>query len=278
METQYPLILNLPSSLSAPDAKTTLAVFTYALNGINTATRALIDHVIEHPWLYGITAALIIGGVLFIMVPVLVGFGPLGPISGEPPDSCRFRFRPITNQYEIGSWAALWQSWIGNVVKGSLFAILQSLTMTGVFSTIGEAMIAAGVVGAVVGAALPAAVSGSKDYASGSAAEIMARAADFATQYRVWVGKEFEVAGIIARAADVAAQYGGGFYTGGAGGLAVRAAEFAAQYDVDYYTARAAGMVARVGAIAGQYGASGSREAAGIMSWAAKVAAQYGWA
>lgn len=273
MEAQYSLLLNLPSSLSTTGAKTSLAVFTYALDGINTTTRTIIDHVIEHPWLYGIIAAFIIGGILFIMVPVLVGFGPLGPISGEPPD---FRFRSITNQHEIGSWAALWQSWIGNVAKGSLFAILQSLTMTGVFNTIGAAMIAVGVAGTA--AALLDAFSGGKEHESGSADEIMARAADFATQYRVWVGKEFEVAGIIARAADVAAQYGGGFYAGGAGGLAIRAAEFAAQYDVNYYTAKAAGMVSRVGRIAGQYGASGSREAAGILSWAAKLAAHYGWA
>lgn len=39
----------------------------------------------------------------------------------------------------------MWQGWIGNVVKGGLFAILQRLTMTGVFKTLGLAMIAAGI-------------------------------------------------------------------------------------------------------------------------------------
>lgn len=50
----------------------------------------------------------------------------------------------------VGSFAALWQSWIGNVVEGSLFACLQSLTMTGVFDNIGMAMVATGVAGGTV--------------------------------------------------------------------------------------------------------------------------------
>lgn len=37
----------------------------------------------------------------------------------------------------------------------SLFAIVQSLAMTGVFDTIGEAMIAAGVVGGGIGGRVP---------------------------------------------------------------------------------------------------------------------------
>lgn len=46
----------------------------------------------------------------------------------------------------VGSPAAAWQASIGNVVAGSLFAVLQSLTMTGVFYWIGSVMIVVGVV------------------------------------------------------------------------------------------------------------------------------------
>lgn len=42
----------------------------------------------------------------------VVGFGALGPVAG--------------------SFAAAWQAMIGNVAAGSLFAILQSMAMTGV--------------------------------------------------------------------------------------------------------------------------------------------------
>lgn len=55
----------------------------------------------------------------------------------------------------VGSLAALWQSWIGNVVKGSLFAIIQSLSMTGVFDTIGLALAAMGIVLGGIGGLLP---------------------------------------------------------------------------------------------------------------------------
>ncbi|KAL0632624.1 hypothetical protein Q9L58_008472, partial [Maublancomyces gigas] len=125
----------LPSHLLFPGAKTALAVFTFTLDGITAAGRALVERAIAHPWLFGITAALIIGGVLFLTLPVIVGFAPIGPVEG--------------------SLAALWQSWIGNVVADSLFAIVQSLAMTGVFDTIGEAMIAAGVVGGGIGGRVP---------------------------------------------------------------------------------------------------------------------------
>lgn len=92
-------------------------------------------------------------------------------------------------------------------------------------------------------------------------------ATDAATQQ----GGEFYM-GVLARAADVAAEYGG------AAGLVARAADLAAEYDVNFYTARAADKIARAGEIAAKYGVAGSREAAGVRSWAANVAAQYGWA
>lgn len=48
--------------------------------------------------------------------------------------------------------AAAWQAWIGNVVAGSLFATLQSMTMSGVLVAMGGGLVAgsvAGLVGAV---------------------------------------------------------------------------------------------------------------------------------
>lgn len=57
-----------------------------------------------------------------------------------------------------GSLAALWQSSIGNVVVGSLFATLQSLAMSGTFISIGGWLLGigavkllAGVLGGVMG-------------------------------------------------------------------------------------------------------------------------------
>lgn len=43
--------------------------------------------------------------------------------------------------------AAAWQAAIGNVVAGSFFAILQSMTMTGTLIKVGGGLIAVGVVG-----------------------------------------------------------------------------------------------------------------------------------
>lgn len=45
--------------------------------------KALINQALERP--YEVPAYLIIGGVLYIIVPTLLGFGPIGPISGELP-------------------------------------------------------------------------------------------------------------------------------------------------------------------------------------------------
>lgn len=47
----------------------------------------------------------------------------------------------------VGSVAAAWMASIGNVVAGSLFATLQSMTMTGTLMAIGGGLIAVGVAG-----------------------------------------------------------------------------------------------------------------------------------
>lgn len=47
----------------------------------------------------------------------------------------------------VGTVAAAWMASIGNVVAGSLFATLQSMTMSGTLMDIGGGLIAAGVAG-----------------------------------------------------------------------------------------------------------------------------------
>lgn len=80
MNTQY----NIPAHLLRPGDRTELVVFSFLIDGISAAGRALIDRAIEHPWLFGIEAGLIVGGILFLLLPVIIGFGSLGPVSGEP--------------------------------------------------------------------------------------------------------------------------------------------------------------------------------------------------
>lgn len=74
---------NIPSNLLWPGAKTALAVFTFKLGGISVSERSFLDHVIAHPWLYGIAAGLIVGGILFLTLPVIIGFAEMGPVEGE---------------------------------------------------------------------------------------------------------------------------------------------------------------------------------------------------
>lgn len=75
----------LPSNLLWPGAKTTLHVFTFPLDGINDAGRSLIEYAKEYPWLFGISSVLIAGGILFLTLPVIVGFAQTGPVAGEYP-------------------------------------------------------------------------------------------------------------------------------------------------------------------------------------------------
>lgn len=94
-----------------------------------------------NPPLLRILVYALLGGIVFvIIVPViiilvllvlsLIGFGKLGPVAG--------------------SFAARWQSGLGNVVAGSRFAILQSIRMTRVRPV--RWCIIFGVVGVAIGA------------------------------------------------------------------------------------------------------------------------------
>lgn len=90
-----------------------------------------------------LTCFLLVGGALVIVVPVAIGFGTAGPVAGMLLP--RLNFFSHDAKSEIGSIAAGWQAMIGNVAAGSLFATLQSLTMTGVLTSIGGWMIGTGV-------------------------------------------------------------------------------------------------------------------------------------
>lgn len=78
------------------------------------------------------------------------------------------------------------------MVEGSLFAVLQSLGMKGVFATVGEAMLAAGASG--VGIVVAAHEEGKKGLAGG-AAKIVAQAAG-------------EAGELVTRAAGIARTWG----------------------------------------------------------------------
>ncbi|KAL0639434.1 hypothetical protein Q9L58_001462 [Maublancomyces gigas] len=108
-----------------PVCRTIKTTFKYTLRKLSAAGKAIIDYAIENPWKFGISSILIVGGILVLVVPVAVGFG--------------------TGGVALGSSAAVWQASIGNVVANSLFAVLQSLTMTGVFYWIGSVMVVVGV-------------------------------------------------------------------------------------------------------------------------------------
>lgn len=92
MDTQYTMNYqhNIPAHLLGPDDKIELAVLSFSLDGISAIGRSLIDHAIEHPWLYGIAAGLIVGGTLFLPLPVITGFGRYGPIAGKSFFAFRF--------------------------------------------------------------------------------------------------------------------------------------------------------------------------------------------
>lgn len=188
MDTQYAMDYqhNIPAHLLGPNDKTELAVFSFSLNDISAIGRSLIDHAIEHPWLYGIAAGLIVGGILFLVLPVIIGFGRYGPIAGKsfvaspPPFSA--------NEMYTGRLAARWQGWIGTVVKGELFAILQKLAMNGVFKTIGEALIAAGIVVGGIGELLPPRRPISEAYYGGGMAGGVGTVAAMAAMWAMYFG------------------------------------------------------------------------------------------
>lgn len=69
----------------------------------------------EHPIWAGVIVTIIALGALYLLLPWVIealGFAELGPVAG--------------------SWAAAWQSSIGNVEAGSFFAFLQRLGMAGI--------------------------------------------------------------------------------------------------------------------------------------------------
>lgn len=72
-------------------------------------------------------------------------------------------------------------------MKGSLFAIIQSLSMTGVFDTMAEALLAAGIAGGGIGGALPVPGggrhSGAGSYRVGGAPGAMVPAAVIAAYF-----------------------------------------------------------------------------------------------
>lgn len=75
--------------------------------------------------------------------------------------------------------AAAWQASIGNVVAGSLFATLQSMTMTGTLAAVGGGLIAIGAVGLAGGAEWARGVDWAKsvDWTKGEDWEMWAHAA-----------------------------------------------------------------------------------------------------
>lgn len=74
---------NIPLLLLSPGEETALAVFIFVLDGITVAGRSLVEQAIAHPWVFGISAGLIVGGVLFLTIPVILGFAETGPVSGK---------------------------------------------------------------------------------------------------------------------------------------------------------------------------------------------------
>ncbi|KAL0639019.1 hypothetical protein Q9L58_001900 [Maublancomyces gigas] len=111
-------------------------IFTWLLKKAGSAAVDQVIYILTHPidacgdlwdWIKSnkLACFLIASGVFVIAFPPAIGFSAAGPVAG--------------------SIAAGLQAAIGNVAAGSLFAILQSLTMTGVFTAIGGWTIGAGI-------------------------------------------------------------------------------------------------------------------------------------
>lgn len=62
----------------------------YALTKLTAASRAVIDYAIDNPIKFGVSSILIVGGILVIVVPLMVGFGSAGVVYGRcpPPLGC----------------------------------------------------------------------------------------------------------------------------------------------------------------------------------------------
>ncbi|KAL0635417.1 hypothetical protein Q9L58_005625 [Maublancomyces gigas] len=87
----------------------------------------LLVYAERHPARFALSSVAIVAGLVAIIVPLALGFGGVGPVAGTV--------------------AAAWQAAIGNVVAGSCFAMLQSMTMTGTLMSAGGGLIAVGVAG-----------------------------------------------------------------------------------------------------------------------------------
>lgn len=92
--------------------------------------------------------------------------------------------------------AAAWQASIGNVVAGSLFATLQSMTMTGTLAAVGGGLIAVGTVGLAGGAEWARGVDWAKsvDWTKGEDWEMWAHAAGLDGSFIEQWGSSVELA------------------------------------------------------------------------------------
>lgn len=96
----------------------------FALEQLTEKGRNLLDYAKNHPEVFVISGVAIAGGVAIITIPLALGFWPAGVVAGTA--------------------AAAWQASLGSVAAGSLFAMLQSLTMSGTLLAVGGCAIFGG--------------------------------------------------------------------------------------------------------------------------------------
>lgn len=117
------------------------AVANAAFAGARSAVKEGVAYAAKNP--KNVAGGAVVGsGLLVAAVPAVVtapalaaaGFGSLGPVAGwspAPPESSPRVWMRLANAVITGTVAAGVQSWIGNVVGGSLFATFQSAAMGG---------------------------------------------------------------------------------------------------------------------------------------------------
>ena len=68
--------------------------FEFAIDQLEQAGRDLLEFAQKNPVVFSLSVITIAAGVATIVVPIAVGFGPLGPIAGMHIHtfSCRFAF------------------------------------------------------------------------------------------------------------------------------------------------------------------------------------------
>lgn len=147
---------NIHGSLTTSIQASNFEIIRMLLRNAKQSASDNISYYIEHPsdapgdlweWVKEnkLTCALIVGGIVVIVVPLANGFGPAGPVLGTSLLPQKVLTSGVLTKKKIGSIAAGWQSGIGAVAAGSLFATLQSLAMTGVLTGIGAGLIGTGV-------------------------------------------------------------------------------------------------------------------------------------